>query len=38
MEIWEGRRLGSEGAKELFAIDESYSIDDLERILKRAYE
>ena len=34
MEIWEGRRLGLEGAKELFAIDESYSIDDLERILK----
>ena len=34
MEIWEGRRLGVEGAKKLFAIDESYSIDDLEIILK----
>jgi len=33
MEIWEGRRLGLEGAKKLFAIDESYSIDDLEDIL-----
>ena len=34
MEIWEGRRLGLEGAKKLFAIDESFSIDNLEDILK----
>lgn len=33
MEIWEGRRLGVEGAKQLFAVDESHSIDELESIL-----
>ena len=33
MEIWEGRRLGVEGAKQMFAVDESHSIDDLESIL-----
>ena len=32
MEIWEGRRLGLEGAKELYAIDESFSMTNLKKI------
>ena len=33
-EIWEGRRVGTEGAKKYWPIDESYPIDDLEKIIQ----
>ena len=33
-EIWEGRRLGTEGALASFAVDEAYDIDELETCLQ----
>ncbi len=33
-EIWEGRRVGIEGAKSLWPIDEAYSIDDIEKMIE----
>lgn len=38
MEIWEGRRLGIEGAKEQFPIDVAYSIEDLGAIISERLE
>ncbi len=33
-EIWEGRRVGVDGAKSLWPIDEAYSIDDIEKMIE----
>jgi Xaa-Pro aminopeptidase len=33
-EIWEGRRVGIEGALEFWPIDEAYSIDDMDKIIQ----
>ncbi|WP_127716097.1 aminopeptidase P N-terminal domain-containing protein [Halobacteriovorax sp. HLS] len=33
MEIWSGRRLGPEKSKEVFDMDECYSIDDFQKVL-----
>ena len=38
LEIWEGRRPGLEGALEGWAIDSSFSIDDLNGLLKKELE
>jgi len=33
-EIWEGRRVGTEGASKYWPIDEAYSIDDMDKIIQ----
>ena len=33
-EIWEGRRVGTEGASSFWPIDEAFSIDDIEKIVQ----
>ena len=38
MEIWEGRRLGTEGALEHFPVDVAYSIDELSNIVSERLE